>query len=178
MNERVELVVQSLKDGAARIQQSFTQPDDDWQGVFVFTGEDEINYYLPATFGDDNEKTLFAHVLIPTIIRKQKPSIVCSVLSAWTIKISAPEGFDPDHPPETYADLHEPRPSEHPDRMELLILTAITAERVQMWTAKIVRNTKQPPTLDPWKLWPDDSGSSGQFIEPIQQTLREVGDAS
>lgn len=162
MTPSIEQVVQYIKDTTAKIAADFTDPDDDWQGVMFFIGGDN-DAMLPLMFENEREKDFVSTVAIPELIREHKPWIVAQLQSAWTLSLPREQAGRDDIP----------LPSQHPDRVEALIMIVCTVEQVQMWTAKINRYETRPPTLAAWELF-QATGSEGRFITPIVETLKEV----
>jgi hypothetical protein len=164
MTPNMEQEVQWLKDAIANIGKEFTRPDDDWEGVMFFWGEEGTTSLLPLMFRNEDEKNMIATVAIPLLIRNLKPWLVAQVHSAWTISIKK-EKFEAED---------TPLPSAHPDREESLILIANTIDQMQFWQAKIIRFPNRPPALAPWTLWPQPDGTEGRFITPVIETMKEV----
>jgi len=170
----LEQHVQAMKDVVKSIENDFTKPDDDWDGMMVMLGESSFDL-LPLRFRNEWEKEIWANTIIPLVIAESKPIMVGQVQSAWVVEAKAKPGATPENA-KSYKDIIGVQPSQHPDRQEVVILAMITAEQYQIWTAKIVRFKDRPPKLNPWRLWPTkgDVKISGQFFEPIQKALKEV----
>jgi len=152
----MELAVKALMDGVAAIQRDFDSPDDDWGAICVLECERE-RVFVPLFFDNDDEKETIATRLIPMAMLRLKPWMVGTVISAWTVHT-------------TDLDEIDVRPSEHPRRIEVVTLSAITLDQEQFWMARIRRFPDKPPELGKWRL--QQGERSGLFVDPIVETFK------
>lgn len=106
----------------------------------------------PAYFDSaDKIETLIAAYVVPLIFENQARKV------AWSYCVwAAPDGG--------------PRPSEHPERREMLFASFIDPEVVEHWGAPIVR-TGGPALIGPWRAAVPNLGG-GLIINLVQEALR------
>ena len=160
----VEWVIKAVR----AIEQDFDAPDDDFEAMIVMETKSEQLMIFPAgqLMNSETTKDLMAEVVLPGLIRKHKVSRVVAVLSAWCVQVG--KEYDSDS---------SPRPSEHPDRYEVLLVTEMTAQGVgsDYW-AYINRDPFliEPPSLGEFELQPETATHEGRFVDPIVAALKEV----
>ena len=145
----------------------FTKPDDDWVPIAFLMGPDGQATFPIAEFMDnDRTKDLLAEFILPQVIKKFRAHTLVMVMSAWQGR-TIPKGVD-------WQD--RPRPSEDPERTEILMLIEYKAEGVTRQTvANIIRHEDSPPTLGEWDDWGGATlGSDGRFIGPIVNAMQDV----
>ena len=158
-------ILQTIRQSATDIADQFTDPDDDWMPVAFF----EMGDGTVVPMGGDlmRNKELFVSVIMPMTIQKLHAQSVALIVSAWVITSDTP---DPDVPP-----------SQHPDRIEVVLLTHVTADETEAWRAYIDRDPLglRPPRLGEWDHWEDEGGViGGRFVDSIQEALREEREGS
>lgn len=146
----------------------FTKPDDDWVPIAFLEGpEGQATFPIADFMDNDRSKDLLAEFILPQAISKFRAHTVVMVLSAWQGR-NIPKGVD-------WQD--RPRPSEDPERKEILILVEYKREGVTRHTvADIIRHEDSPPTLGEWDNWGDDAklGADGRFVGPIVAAMKRV----
>ncbi len=151
--------VDFAKDSVWNIATTFEKPDDDWEPV--------------ALLEDENGQTIIAALMMDkadypaavSIMAKQtKATKVALVTSAWGLM------FDSKEAAEAWNDDPDAlMPSQHPDGFEQVVISVYDAERVEAWSAKILRDDEQPPTLAEWE-W--GSEPDGRMVGPIREAMR------
>jgi hypothetical protein len=120
-------VIASVED----IGRSFGSPDDDWMPVLLSFGGTGSRVIV---LGDDKEQWHNE----AAALRESEPAFVAAILSSWKVET---ENYDEDGP----------RPSEHPDRQEVLFIEMSDGQHFEMWEAPIIRFDITPPTLGEWQ---------------------------
>jgi hypothetical protein len=145
----------------------FTNPDDDFVPVMqVQSGDGKMWAFGidPRFMQSDAAKDILAERIMAPAIIETGGVAVATVLSAWYAVI------DKD-------DLEEgqeiPRPSELPQRKEIVMVTAISADDAVCFHAEILRDGKNPPTLGPWEEMKEAPMLQGRFFDPLRQALKE-----
>lgn len=158
-----DLALEKYKEAAKEVGRNFTKADDDWYPVLIIhSGAKEENDIFPLQMADDDDKMLLTRVIIPLLIKTSGAKFAALVLSFW-----ASEHPMPDVIPERWDDLPF-RPSEDPNRSEVLQIMAASADRTEIWTAKILRDDEHPPGLSEWEQYDQDQ-VSGLFIEALRK---------
>lgn len=156
-------VLEGLRANAA----AFTAPDDDFEPVLFLETETGVKILgLRPYFANETKKELFAAVL-PALIKKERPTRVALLVSAWAIEAN-----------KDYFQNDEPRPSSHPDRIELVLVTEVTKEGItDNVVAYIGRDPLglKPPTLgEEQDSFAQAEVFTGRFIDPILATMKEI----
>jgi hypothetical protein len=113
---------------------------------------------LAEMMGNETLKQVLAESLV-WVVRIQKPKVVCLLTSAWmSANVTDPETA--------------PRPSQDPERTEILVLDVFNRERDEHWQAEIYRDDEQPPALQRWEPFQADK-VEGRFIDAIRAGLRD-----
>jgi hypothetical protein len=145
----------TARRGVELVGESLTEPDDDWMPVaFVEDDRGKIQVFALAV-GDPIERS----AVLTEIVRERRARKIARVESSWSAYV------------ETEAEVRRGVATAHPDRVEVVLVTCIDAERVEGWVAEISRDGTNPPTLGEWEHWPVDT-MSGLQIDPIQAALR------
>jgi hypothetical protein len=61
-----------------------------------------------------------------------------------------------------------PKPSEHPQRKEALVLTHVTKSSAKMYVAEIHRHQDGPPTLGEWGKPTSGLAVRGRFVDAMR----------
>jgi len=146
-------LVAVMKDGAEEIGRSFTKPTDDWfPVVMIQTGDAIIPVILELS--DDKEATGKG---LETLLRNTGADQAVLVSSSWFI-LRGPDD-----------DISESLPvRDQPDRKEVLVMTHVTRDSMEMMTADIYRHESDPPTLGPWSEPMDGLSVSGIFADAMR----------
>lgn len=153
------------KLNARMVGRSFTEPDDDWAPVAMLeiaTGQVHVILLTPF-FVDSDTKDVLTHQVLPALIQDTGARKLALVLSAWM-------AARPEH--ESEDEFTSVRPSERPDRQEILQVVVYDAERVEWWAAPIERHRRKPPSLGAWRDPGLGEQMDGRFITPIAEALR------
>lgn len=138
---------------------SFTEPDDDWDAVALIEGGD--GQTIVAALMMDKRDFPAA---VSLMAKQAKATKVALVTSAWGLLLRSREEAEA-----YYADPEALPPSQHPDGYEQVVISVFDAERVEAWSAKILRDGEQPPSLAEWE-W--GSEPDGRMIGPIREAMR------
>jgi hypothetical protein len=149
--KKVDLVA-VMKDGAEEIGRSFTDPNDDWfPVVMIQTGEAIIPVILEIT--DDREATGRG---LEVLLRNTGAEQAVLVSSSWFV-IRGPGDIGDSYPVR-----------DQPDRKEVLVMTHVTRDSMEMMMADIHRHESKPPTLGPWSDPADGLSVSGIFADAMR----------
>lgn len=145
----------------------FTEPDDDWTPVMFLEGKQGTTVIpLHEYMNDDLSKNLLADVLLPMAIADFKATTAVMVVSTWISKTSS------DLLNETGEYI---RPSQQPDREELVYIMEFTREGVQRQAhAEILRSETEVPRLGEWVDVTNVESVEGRFAPPIVKALKGV----
>jgi hypothetical protein len=162
MNERLQQLITVAQTGARDIGEHMSAPDEDWRAMAFLDHGDETRFYECAeAMVSVGAKNTLAQFLRREVAENHSTAFVM-LNSVWMVK--PPQGMP----------LEEatagPRPSEHPDRIEALIVVGYTREEVYAYEALITRHEDEPPTLGPWTEW-KDADVAGRFVDDIREAL-------
>lgn len=147
------------KDAVRKIGESFTEPDDDWEPTALIEGGEGTIVVALAM-----EKALWPSA-VAIMAQKTKATKVALVTSSWGLHFSSSEEYD------AYcADPDALSPSKHPNGIEMVAVTIYDAERVEAWSARILRDGEQPPSLSEWE-W-GGAEPDGRMVGPIREAMR------
>jgi hypothetical protein len=139
--ELVRGLLQRTQRAAEAIGQNL-DPEDDWETTAVIATLDSERGIgvgiLPLLFTNDEEKDKAFNQTLPSAVAQTGARSIVLVLPSWTV-----EG--PDYDPEG------PKPSQHPNRKEILLLTGTTLEYNETRSAEVIRSPDGPPRLGPWE---------------------------
>lgn len=160
----IEDLSEILREAVERIAENFDEPDDDFVPVMSLVPESGENVMLALDYkwmqDDKTKDSLVKTVMIPAITGVGAKT-VGTVFSVWTAR---PEKG------QSYEDM--PRPSEHPDREEAVIITVMDSFNVRTWMIPLNRHEGAVPTIGEWSELPAN-GFSGRFVEDVQSALRD-----
>jgi hypothetical protein len=167
-----------LLERARHMTEDFTQPDDDW-APFFFCQDDHgtIMVVSLAEFMQSEEtKNAWAYGLGPHLVREMRALTIGAVLSSWKLEV-------PEKDRERLARLSKEdqlagaaalgRPSESPNRQEILLVMVAEGGRSETYMAPIKRRRVRPPLLLPWD---SEIGltMTGRMYDSIMEALEEV----
>jgi hypothetical protein len=132
MHTSNESLFATTQDAARQLGQAFLRPDSDWQPVLFAVGPDGIA--ISALFG--NADTPEVTSLIAGFLHHISATEAAVVQSTWALR---PQHITPE--------ALKSSVSQHPERVEALIVVHVDRSRAQMATAQIHRDTTSAPTL-------------------------------
>lgn len=139
-------------------------PEEDWMPTAFLVAQDGSMVISPLIeWGDDDERadTIAALALV---IEQREIVTVGMVHTIWMLMLF---GGTTEEALNT-----SPRPRDHPQRSEAVMVMALTAEEVAMASAAIERHKDSPPTI---REWIDEPGEvEGALSTPILEALRKV----
>lgn len=155
---------------ARMVGRTFTKPDDDWAPVALIDTPRGIGVVAIDSdyFADYESKRALAELVLPTLVREHKARKLALVTSAWmSFLADRPEARDA----MTRGKL---RPSQDPERIEVVWIIVMDAEVKRAWSAPILRSRRKPPRLGPWTTHSDsaDRVVGGPMVESVIQALR------
>lgn len=153
-----------LREAVAKIAEGFDEPDDDFVPVMSLVPESGENVMLAFDgqwMQDDSTKDRLVETVMVPAITGVGAKTIGTVFSVWLARPKKGE---------SYEDM--PRPSEHPDREEAVIVTVMDSFNVKTWMVPLNRPEGQMPSIGDWEELPVNA-FSGRFIEDVQSALRD-----
>jgi hypothetical protein len=113
-------------------------------------------HILIATPWDGDDEKDMTVAMLRSVFRQKHVKRFAFIVEAWTAKVTPPERITTAE--QGYLEYDGPRPSEHPDRREVLMITAEdrSGESI-MGMYYILRPEHGPPTLSPLEVMPFNS---------------------
>jgi hypothetical protein len=127
----------------ALMEMSVPGPEDDWPTLALAGRRDDpklISSFFELTFINDEERDLVFNQELPAELSSAKAQILALVLPSWRIAL---EPGQPDPAPEV-------SPSKHPNRDEIVLITALTRQTTKSRFASVTRYPDRQPTLSRW----------------------------
>lgn len=142
-------------------------PDDDWMPVcFLLTGDEMVVAAIDPEFMSSNAtKNRLGDVILPGLVRKTNADAFAMVMTIWQTKISQDNAYDQAKlDPET--GLPRVPVSLMPDRVEAVLVTAVTKEGANASVAEITRSPDKAPELGAWDTV--NVAFSGRMIDGVK----------
>jgi hypothetical protein len=173
MTGHVYLVDQAveLAKGGVESNRELLGPEDDWQPVLIGLTETEATVVgFPIM---PNLKDTLVEVLA-TIAKQFGFKAMAVVTTVWYVKVAVDASSLTDEEREALEREHmNTPPSEHPNRVEAVLIQALDAEVMRFRVAEIERHPDAPPTLGEWKpLGEDNDEYGGRFPDALRDVLR------
>jgi len=138
-------------------------PDSDWAPVaFLVTSDGDMKIVATDGWNNDRERKRYLDQISEAIINIRAVA-VGMVSTIWMLTIAKDKNY--------YPFVH-PRPREHPQREEALLVIAMSAEESITAIATIDRHSNQPPSLREWEIVEDEV--EGDMPIPLRNALRKV----
>jgi hypothetical protein len=168
--EALEHLVTTVKDGIESEQKLMTEPDQDWLPTAFMVDADAglaVVMIDPEFMSTPMTKEILATAVLPGIIAEHSSVAAAFVATAWQA--------DYDHDHQISEQLRQLRPSQRPDRWEVVMFTAATAFEFKVMCARVERHPDSPPTLAEWEEWPTDDRADGLFPKALRAGLVRQG---
>ena len=148
----------SIKKYIRRITEGF-KPDEDIIACIFIKKDNEvtINALSGGFFEDVEAKNKLAYAVLPTIILAQNCDQIAFFKAVWMVQMKKGE-YDT-----------SVVPSEHPDRVEGIMLDIGDVESMKSYFAKIARRPILPPILGEFELLPGTP--EGRMYDPLIDAL-------
>lgn len=164
--QAVSEVYQQLKRGAERIGRDFTHPEDDWRAMWLLVTRKE-----GVLFTGDMHKYDLAEAA-GALGRRLGAVAIGHLSSSWLLML---EGLSPERHAEIDAHVNAGGSFEDlPERVEAVMIQALSATISQLYTATITRYPDRPPELGPFKRAPTGE-MSGAMVDPLREGLVRLG---
>lgn len=155
---------------ARMVGRTFTKPDDDWAPVAVIDTPRGLGVVVIGAghLADYESKRVLGEQVLPALVREHKARKIALVTSAWmSVLADRPDVRDA-------LARGELRPSQDPERVEVVWVTVMDAEVKRAWMAPILRSRRKPPKLGPWTRHDEgaNSGLSGLLVDSVAEALR------
>lgn len=148
----VEFVYESAATMARR---RFTCPDDDWLPMLFFRTTSGVLHVVAVPMIEDRKDDVAA--AIQAMLAMNKATEAALLTSAWMV--AQPAGTP---------GIDSLRPSQHPDRREVLVLTGVDEAAAITRLARIHRHPERPPTLGDLEDTAEGPGIAGRFIDALR----------
>src|SRR5262245_25376818 len=146
-------------------------PEDDWMPVAFLVNEDQkIDIVSTPGYANDAEKDAYVAAIGIAAIA-HNATCIGMVATTWMVK------FDKGDRPQSGVVV--PRPSNHPDRVEAVIVVTTSTDVSTIATADISRHAGRPPSLGPWEIMDDRASGTrleGDMLAPLRAALEVVKD--
>lgn len=157
--EFVDVVRESINDMGPNLD-----PEDDWLPMAFLEDEDDALVMVcvdPQFMNEEDGKEILGTVVLPGIVEKVKARKYAFLSTAWMAKIERDSDGEFDE---------SIRLSEHPDRMEVVIIACCDREISQFHFAEIIRTPDHSPMLGPWEASSEQFES--RFIDNVKEVMR------
>ena len=150
------------------------EPDGDWMPcLHVYTDQGAALIAL-LMMENDKTKDMCAKIMY-NIIRRTNPNAVAFVCTAWQGDPDSHGHMDREEFYEAYRKGWIPRPSQDPDRVEIVMVLIVDKNKNStMLIGEIERSPDQPPKIKEWKEWADKEPGDGRFGEAIVNGFRDA----
>lgn len=150
------------------VGRTFTEPDADWSPVAIVETPATIAVVGidPAFLADQESKHLLGEQALPALVRQHKARKLALVMSAWMSVVENRPGLA-----EALV-RGELRPSQDPERIEVVWVVVMDAEVKHAWMAQIRRSRRKPPKLGPWTQPPEGGELAGLMVDSVAEALR------
>jgi len=144
------------------VADTFTRPDDDWVPVLMFRdGGGALRTALVQIPEDLDERAATAETITATL-REVKATEAVLVTSMWIYTVTPSPILRPE-------DLV--RPSQHPDRREVVALSHVTRDRTRMEMAPILRYPDRPPRLGDFDKASEGLSVVVRFVDAMRKGI-------
>lgn len=145
-----------LCEGPLDLPGRFTTPDADWGSIMMFVAGDGQIRQAILEITDDKDETALR---LRQFLHRMHAREACLITSGWHISIPVSENV---------IGYVGPRPSQSPDRTEVLTVTYVSGKRAVTECAEITRHPDRPPSLGEFIPAQD----VGRFIEAMKRGIR------
>lgn len=160
-------LLEIAEQAATDVREGFTNPGDDWPGMLLLRtskkGKVLLIVFADGLRGDKNEQAS----AIAGILRQHHAAEAALILSSWGVCSKIDDGGLVD-----YIE-NNPRPSQHPEREEVLAFTYVTRSAASMGVARIERHTDRPPTLGPLEIEGEGPEIGGRYVDAMRLAINE-----
>ena len=136
-------------------RQRFTSPEDDWVPMLFFRTPTGVMHVVAVPMIEGRKDDIAAAITVMLQMNKATEAVLLT--SAWMVA----------HPAGTTG-ADELRPSQHPDRREVLVLCGVDQATAITRTAVIHRHDDRPPTLGDLDDLAEGPGIAGRFIDALR----------
>jgi hypothetical protein len=149
-------------------------PGDDWMPALILEKKESVSIFgfIGNPMGGTVMKDLVAETIMNTIA-EFKPDCACFITTAWSLDFGAMGS------PQEMIDRYirgELRPSQHPDRIEIVNAYCYgergESEGEAMMVGYIQRSKDKGPKIKKWKIIDKGATAEGRFPEAIQEGFK------
>lgn len=150
--EMVQFAYTAATDMARR---RFTSPDDDWAPMLFFRTPAGVMHVVAVPMIEGHKDDIAAAIAV--MLKMNKATEAVLLTSAWMV--ARPAGT---------TGVEDLRPSQQPDRREVLVLSGVDQAVAVTQAAFIQRHPDQPPTLGELDDMAEGPGIAGRFIDALR----------
>jgi hypothetical protein len=147
-------------------------PDDDIMPHFLWLGPYGMGLMPLYMMTDDDSKDQIASAMTASLVVGRATEAVF-VSTSWAVVVDRDSIDDLELQRLKHGEVKQ-RPSEHPDRVEIVMLMHSTGEGTAMIHANVTRYPDKPPTLGDWEGGELAERASGRFGKAVSLGLRFV----
>ena len=169
-------VSETLLNGARKVEAKLTEPDDDWQPIWLVLTPAQGTVLTPETLRNDAEKDRMVRT-VAEFARRVGATAIGHLHSSWHVP---PTKVSPERLDEIQAHMERFGTTEGvPEREEGLLIAVYTATTYRTVIVPIVRHENAPPTLGELELMfsssDEDAKLEGRMVDPLRAALRRYG---
>lgn len=138
--------------GAQQAGRGFSRPDDDWLPMLLMRNRDGQVSLSAVPVWDDKDA---AAALVGAVVASAEAVEVALVLSAW-MRVGGPSAAEDGI-----------RPSDHPERREVVTIAWVNHEEAALAIAEIHRRKNRPPTLGEFDI-SEEAVADGRFLDALR----------
>lgn len=163
-------------EGVDQMAAAFEHPDEDFAPIMQLFAGDSQDLFVIGFDGrflaSAESKDMLAERIMVPMIFGTGAKMLATVLSAWALEI---RGLNEQDARMAMEMAQRNGLSNHPNKVERVIVTAMNAHKTMIAMADINRDGENPPTLGEWDRMDTLQGGvlDGRFVTPLQNALRD-----
>jgi hypothetical protein len=162
----LDLVTDLVQRGAADIAHRL-EPDEDWQPVLVGLAEGgPVILAFPIIEGAKDQLV----EVLAVIAQAHEFKAMAILTPVWSVGVHMEDSTEEERQDVIEHGLEVP-PSQHPDRVEAVMLQTLDAEVMRFYHALITRRPGQHPLLGEWTTFGDQDHVDGRWAR-LRDALR------
>lgn len=148
-------------------------PKDDWLPTLFLEKDSQVAIIAMDLMGSGPQKEIAAKIMYD-IIKRTNPDVACFVSTSWVAdqynKWDSKESFDT-----AYSLGLVKRPSEHPDRKEVVTAIMVDLKKSALMIGYIKRSFDKPPEIVRWRTEAVQTAEiSGRFGDAMRMGFKDA----
>ena len=166
--QAVEVARSTLNVGCRRVGGEFTEPDDDWEQMFLV-----VERKIATLITGDAHKHAMAEA-VGWFAHRRHALAIGHLASSWMVDF---QGVDAADARRIQREVEAAGGSTEglPNRIEILLLATYSASIARGYYARILRHEDQPPKLGLFERMPDHGVMQGAMVDPLRESLVKLG---